>query len=156
MGLFNFDFCCPLWTYLGPLVPVNHYLSITANLSIVADCVHIFMTTESPFSNGCFKQNNTPGHKVHIVSSRFLEHVSQFAVLKWPSQSLDFNPIEHLWYLAEREICIWLCSRQICAIMSTWKKILEECFQLLVERMPQRSRAVLNLKRWWSGTSKAD
>lgn len=33
------------WHILGPLVPVEHRLNATSFLSIVADHLHIFMTT---------------------------------------------------------------------------------------------------------------
>ena len=46
---------------------------------------------------------------------------NEFTVLQWPPQSPDLNPIEHLWDVVEREICIidvqptymqWLRSSQ--------------------------------------------
>ncbi len=40
------------------------------------------------------------------------------------------------------------------AIMSTWTKISEECFQHLVESMPRRFRAVLKAKGVQPDTSK--
>ncbi len=40
------------WHTLGPLVPIEHQLNDTAYLSIVADHVHLFMTTVYPSSDG--------------------------------------------------------------------------------------------------------
>ncbi len=40
------------------------------------------------------------------------------------------------------------------AFMSKWAKISEECFQHLVESMPQRIKAVLQVKAVQPGTSK--
>ncbi len=42
----------------GPLVPIEHRLNATAYLSIVADHVHLFMTTVYTSSDGYFQQDN--------------------------------------------------------------------------------------------------
>ncbi len=131
---------------LGPLVPIEHRLNTTAYLSIVADHVHPFMTT----SSDDFQQDNTR-HKAQIISDWFLEHDNEFTLLKWPPQSPDLNPIEHLWDVVEREIHIMDVQptnlQQLCdAIVSIWTKISEECLQHLVESMPRRIKAVLKTK----------
>ncbi len=98
-----------------------------------------------------FQQDNAPCHKAQIISDWFLEHDNEFTLLKWPPQSPDLNPIEHLWDVVEREIHIMDVQptnlQQLCdAIMSIWTKISEECFQHLVESMPRRIKAVLKTK----------
>ncbi len=50
------------WHTLGPLVPIEHCLNATAYLSIVADHVHPFTTTEYPSSD--------------VTSSRIMHHVT--------------------------------------------------------------------------------
>ncbi len=139
------------WHTLGPLVPIEHCLNATAYLNIVADHVHPFMTTVYPSSAGYFQQDNAPCHKAQIISDWFLEHDDEFTLLKWPPQSPDLNPIEHLWYVVEREILIMNVQpsnlQQLPdAIMSIWTKISEESFQHLVESMPQRIKADLKAK----------
>ncbi len=98
-----------------------------------------------------FQQDNAPCHKAQIISDWFLEHDNEFTLLKWPPQSPNLNPIEHLWDVVEQKIRIMdvqptnlLQLRD--AIMSIWTKISEECFQHLVESMPRRIKAVLKAK----------
>ncbi|KAG1926722.1 hypothetical protein F2P79_024710 [Pimephales promelas] len=111
------------WHSLGPLVPIEHRCNATAYLSIVADHVHPFMTTMYPTSDGYFQQDNAPCHKAGIISDWFLEHDNEFAVLKWPPQSPDLNPIQHLWDVVEREIRIMDVQptnlRQLCDAIMT-------------------------------------
>ncbi len=107
--------------------------------------------------------SNAPCHKGlehwKIISDWFLEHENEFTLLKWPPQSPDLNPIEHLWDVVEREICIMDVQptnlQQLRdAFMSIWTKISEECFQHLVESVPRRIKAVLKSKGVQPGTSK--
>ncbi|XDV11899.1 hypothetical protein PO909_000694 [Leuciscus waleckii] len=139
------------WHTLGPLVPIGHRLNATAYLSIVSDHVHSFMTTMYPSSDGYFQQDNAPCHKARIISNWFLEHDNEFTVLKWPPQSPDLNPIEHLWDVVERELrALDVHSTNLHqlqdAILSIWANISKECFQHLVESMPRRIKAVLKVK----------
>ncbi len=138
------------WHTLGPLVPIEHRLNTTAYRSIFADHVHPFITTVYPTSE-CFFRDNEPCHKAQIISDWFLEHDNEFTLLKWPPQSSDLNPIEHIWDVVEREICIMdvqpINLQQLRdAIMSIWTKISEQCFQHLVESMPRIIKAVLKAK----------
>ncbi len=140
------------WHTLGPLVPIKHHLNATAYLSIVADHVHPFMTTVYPSSNAYFQQDNAACHKDQIISDWFLEHDNEFTLPKWPPQSPDLNPIEHLWDVVEREILIMDVQptnlQQLrYAIMSIWTNISEECFQHFVESKLRRIKAVLEAKR---------
>ncbi len=139
------------WHTLGPFVPIEHRLNVTAYLSIVADHVHPFKTTVYPSSDDYFQQDNAPCHKAQIISDWSLEHDNEFTLLKWPPQSPDLNPVEHLWDAVEREIHIMDVQptnlQQLRdAIMLIWTKISEECFQHLVESMPRRIKAVLKAK----------
>ncbi len=128
------------WHTLDPLVSIEHRLNATAYLIIVGDYVHPFMTYATPLC-----------HKAQIISDWSLEHDNAFTLLKWPPQSADLNPIEHIWDVVERKIHIMDVQptnlQQLRdAIMSIWTKISEECFQHIVESMPRRIKSVLNAK----------
>ncbi len=58
------------------------------------------MTTVYPSSDDYFQQDNAS------ISDWFFEHDNEFTLLKWPPQSPNLNPIEHLWDVVEREIRI--------------------------------------------------
>ncbi len=147
------------WHTLDPLVQIEHRLNIRAYLSIVADHVHPFMTTVYPSSDGYFQQDNAPCHKDQIISDWFLEHDNEFTLLKWPPQSPDLNPIEHIWDVVERKICIidvqpTNLQQLRDAIMSIWTKISEECFNTLLNLCHEELKQFWRQKWVQPGTSK--
>ncbi len=76
-------------------------------MNIVVDHVHPFMTTVYPSSDATSGRiMHQRCHKAQIISDWFLEHDNEFTLLKWPPQSPDLNPIEHLCDVVEREIRI--------------------------------------------------
>lgn len=81
--------------------PINHRLSITPYLNIVATVVYAFMATIYPSPNGYFQHDNAPCHKAKDISNRFDVHDNKFSVLQFPSQSPDLKPIEHIQDVAE-------------------------------------------------------
>ncbi len=84
---------------LAHFVPIEHLLKNTADLSIVADHVHPFMTKVYPSSDA------TSSRIMH-QSSNHLKHDNEFTLLKRHPQCPDLNPIEHLWDVVEWEIRI--------------------------------------------------
>jgi len=71
--------------------------------------------------------------------------------LKWPPQSPDLNPIEHLWWYLKRKVAEYpedphsiheLWNR----VDAEWNKIPKEVCLNLIESMPRRIVAVLKAK----------
>nr|KAF6378858.1 hypothetical protein mMyoMyo1_009748 [Myotis myotis] len=139
------------WHDLGPLIHVEQCLNSTTCLSIVADQVHPTMLMAYPNGDGFFQQDNAPCLGARIVQEWFQEHEGDFTLLRWPPQSPDLNPIEHLWDEVKRAI------RQLVpqpsnlteldsAVHQAWCQIPRITFQHLVESMPRRIAAVLKAK----------
>nr|KAF6336831.1 hypothetical protein mMyoMyo1_012050 [Myotis myotis] len=139
------------WHDLGPLIRVEQHLNSTTYLSIIADQVHLIMLMVYPNGDGFFQQDNAVCHGAYIVQEWFQEPEGDFILLRWPPQSPDLNPIEHLWDEVKRAI------RQLVpqpsnlteldsAIHQAWCQIPRITFQHLVESMPRRIAAVLKAK----------
>jgi transposase len=96
-----------------------------------------------------FQQDNDPKHTSKKAKEFFEEH--QMRVLKWPAQSPDLNPIEHLWVYIKRRLneypnppegILELWER----IQVEWEKIPVDYCQKLISSMPRRIKAVLRAK----------
>jgi len=124
-------------------------LFLTMSIPLWPPCTHPLMATSRRIMH----------HVTKLESFWFLEHDNGFTVLKWPPQSPDLNSIEHLWDVVERDLRALdvhptnLHPLQD-AILSIWANISKECLQHLVESMPFRIKAVLELRLSWTLTPK--
>ncbi|KAF7666055.1 hypothetical protein LDENG_00118340 [Lucifuga dentata] len=106
------------------------------------------MSTVFPDGSGLFQQDNAPYHTAKIVQEWFEEHDKEFKVLTWPPNSLDLNPIEHLWDLLEKQVQSMDGPPHNLQdlkdlLLTSWCQIPQDTFRSLVEFMPQWVRAVL-------------
>lgn len=81
---------------MHPLALIEHHLNDAAYLSVVASHVHPSMTTVHPPSYSCFQhitklKSSQTGLEEHVLN------MTVFALLQWPPQLPDLNPVDHLW-----------------------------------------------------------
>ncbi|GBN62255.1 hypothetical protein AVEN_3794-1 [Araneus ventricosus] len=111
-------------------------------LNIIADQLHPYMAFVFPTGNGIFQHYNAPCHKARIVLEWFEEHTDEFYLMSWPPNSLDLNPMEHIWDAMERQL---RTQTPPCPNISTlrdrcldiWNNLSTVMYQRLVASMPR-------------------
>ena len=98
-----------------------------------------------------FAQDNDPKHTANVCKNylRNKQNKGDLAVLDWPSQSPDINPIENLWQqikLERRKIKATSKDDLYEKIKTIWDNFPIEKLQNLIESMPDRIKAVINAK----------
>lgn len=95
-----------------------------------------------------YQQDSAPCHTARICKQWFTEN--NIALLGWPGNSPDLNPIEHLWYRLKNLVRMRRPSNKrelIEAIIASWHHtIKKEELQTLVASMKRRCAAVLKNK----------
>ena len=96
-----------------------------------------------------FQHDNDPKHTAILTKQWFVDH--KVTVLKWPAQSPDLNPIEHLWDEIDRQLRklshkISNSSDLFEKLETVWNSIDLECCTKLYESMLDRIQRVLKSK----------
>jgi transposase len=95
-----------------------------------------------------FQHDNAWPHTAH-ATVKFLANQNA-TVLPWPSKSQDLNTIEHLWDDLDRRMRCRQPALQTLqelqqAFEQEWGRILQDRIRRLIEFMPRRIRAVLQV-----------
>ena len=94
-------------------------------------------------------QDGAPSHKPK-ASMTFL-HTHNVAVLKWPGNSPDMNPIETLWGIIKNRLrgqTLRTKQEMIAALIKAWHRddsVITTC-QRLIDSMPSRIAALIAAK----------
>jgi len=96
-----------------------------------------------------FQQDGDPKHTSRPASEWFEDH--RINVLKWPAQSPDLNPIEHLWEHLKRQFNSYenhptSIHELEARINREWEKIDPKVCEDLIASMPRRLEAVIRAK----------
>ena len=94
-----------------------------------------------------FQQDRDPKHTAYVVKSWLLYNVPK--QLYSPPQSLDFNPIEHVWGYLDRQVRkhrITNFNMLKSILLEEWNKIPSSYTEKLVSLMNRRLKACVNAK----------
>jgi transposase len=141
---------CMLWDGVGYATRIEGRMDAELYTSILEDELQqsVEYYDKSP-TDMVFQQDNDPKHRSTRATKWLGE--SGFTIMKWPAQSPDLSPIEHLWSYLKRRLDeyeippssqneLWQrCEEE-------WEKIPKEVCQNLIESMPRRVAAVLRAK----------
>ena len=100
-----------------------------------------------------FQQINASIHTTKMMQEWFSGQ--SFSLLTWPTQSLDLNPIKHLWAIFKRRLIQYVSPPK--GMVELWERVVQvfssitthDC-RSLVESMPKRMEVVVASKGKWT------
>lgn len=143
---------CFSWSGPGPLYRVKGLMDGKQYRQILKTHMAPYLNKfkeEMKYDEVIFQHDNDPKHTSKVVKN-YLENKG-IAVLKWPSQSPDANPIEHGWKQVKDQI--YARADKASSLddvfeiaKEEWNKIPLDFFRNLILSMPRRVEAIYNAR----------
>jgi len=141
----------------GPLVfcdeikEKNEKINSNTYIIILNSYLYPFQQTVRELSENTviFQQDNAPIHTSKITKEWL--KTNKIAIIDWPANSPDLNPIENIWSLLKdnvqsRKVFLRDISELKVALREEWENLDSSVFKKVVASMPQRINAVLKAK----------
>ncbi len=152
---------------LGPIVFIDGTVNTNVYIGVLDDYLLPFIDALNAdgLSNIIYQQDNASPHASHKTKEWLANSAKEhgFTVMEWPPNSPDMNPIENLWAHLKLELhrrypdtnSLQGSPDAIKTILKTrlnevWWQIGEEVLRNLIDSMPQRVRALLDAKGWYT------
>jgi transposase len=141
---------CMTWEGVGYCCKIDGNMDADLYVQILEE--DLLATTEYYGLNAedyIFQQDNDPKHTSKKAKKWFQDNGIE--VLKWPAQSPDLNPIEHLWDYLKKKLLEYEHPPK--GMLELWERIEKEwnaipasVCQNLIASMPRRMEAVIKAK----------
>ena len=141
---------CMMWEGPGYATRIDGRMDADLYVSILDDELQQSLSFyKKKTEDIIFQQDNDPKHKSKKATNWLND--SGLEVMRWPPQSADLNPIEHLWHylkrkMGEYEVPLKSIQELWERVQKEWDNIPASVCQNLIESMPRRVNAVLQAK----------
>jgi transposase len=158
---------CFVGDKLGPIAFIDGSIKKEQYIAVLDQCFLEFIDAlgADGLRDIIFQQDNASPHTANLTRDWLKDAAKEhgFTIMDWPPNSPDMNPIEHLWAHVKRELhrrypdTKYLLGspaviRRILKrrLFEVWWAIGAEVLNGLVESMPDRVRALIKAKGWYT------